>query len=379
MVDTSRLEALAGAHREQGLQLGSQLFVSIDGQPVVNAADGHAVAGRPLGTSTLLRWYEAGMPLLAIVIGRLLESDRIALDDPVSKYVPNWGNGKESCTIRHVLTHMGGFAGAELGDREVGHDQAMEQICAYRAEYLPGTRGGFHPTSGWRVLAAIAEKIDGRSAAKQIDKRVLKPLHLRGHVHTNLSERYILRHGSDLSPVHWCGYSVDALDDDGARIEVEYRRDLIHNTTWHASKWEPGQSLWGSAAALGRIYEALLGSASTLFDRPTTVELLTANHRNGVRDRTFRGASVPWGLGFQVAGNFGGSVGHRVFGHNGTTARAFCDPVERMVVVYLTNGLTTRLDHERRMAEMTDAVYETLLPNSSGAWITTTLPAVGVG
>lgn len=379
MVDTSRLEALAATHRAEGLQLGSQVFVSIEGRPVVHFADGDAVSGRPLRTTTMLRWYEAAMPLMSILAGRLVEAGKLHLDEPVAKYVTDFANGKQTCTVRHLLTHMGGFAGAELADRDVDHETALAQICSYRAEYEPGTRAGFHPSSGWRVLAAVIEAVEGRDATKLVERRILKPLNIRGHVRPHLDERFIIEHGTELSPVHWCGYGVEAIDEEGNRYEVEHRRDLIHNTTWHASKWEPASSAWGSAAALGRIYEGLLGDATALFERPTTVDLLTTTHRSGVRDRTFRGAAVPWGLGFQVAGSFGGSVGHRVFGHSGLTGRAFCDPVERMVVVYLTNGLTSRLDHERRMADMTDAIYETLVPRSSGAWITTTLPAVGVG
>jgi CubicO group peptidase (beta-lactamase class C family) len=378
MVDTASLAALAASHRLQGLQAGSQVFVSVGGAPIVHFADGDSAEGHPLKTSTILRWYEAGMPLLAILMGRLLESERVHLDDRVEKFIPGWGNGKESCTIRHLLTHMGGFAGAELADRDISHREAIEQISAYRAEYLPGTKAGFHPSSGWRVLAEIIESVEKKPVTKLITKLIFKPIGLKKCAFTHLEPRMVESLGSSASPVHWAGYTVDTVDENGESIAVSHAREVIHNTGWHVSKWEPAMSSWGSAAALGRIYEGLLDGAKPYFDQPSTVDLLTAAHRVSVKDRTFGGAPVPWGLGFQVAASFGGSVGYRAFGHTGLTGRAICDPEDRLVMVYLTNGLASRIDHERRITEMMDAIYEVVMPRSTGAWITTSLPAVGV-
>ena len=378
MVAVSKLEALAANHREQGLQLGSQVFASLHGKPLVHFADGESMQGHLLTTSSVMRWYEAGMPLLALLAGRLIERDKLRLDDKVGDHLKHWANGKEACTVRHLLTHMGGFAGAELGDRDIADAEALEQISAYRAEYQPGSRAGFHPTSGWRVLASIIESVERTNPTKLINRHIFRPLRLRGSAFTHLKPRLIERLGSTISQVHWCGYTTEARNDEGEITHVPHHRESIHNTTWHAQRWEPGLGTWGSAAALGRVYEGLLKGAPKIFKRSTTIEFMTANHRNGVKDRTLHGAAVPWGLGFQVAGSFGGSVGHRAFGHSGMTGRAICDPVEGLVLVYLTNGLSGRVDNERRMAELTDALYEACLPRSTGAWITTSLPAVGV-
>ena len=377
MVDTSRLEAIAATHREQGLQAGSQVFVSIAGSPVVHFADGEATPGRPLDISNVMRWYEAGMPLVAIAAGRLIDKGRLRLDDPVERYIKNWGNGKQACTVRHLLTHMGGFAGAELADRDMSDLGALSSIAAYRAEYTPGTKASFHPSSGWRVLSAVVEAVEKRPMEKIIERTIFKPLGMRRAAFTRLEPKTLAALGSSISPVHWAGLTVTSHDEEGTVVDVPHQRDLIHNTPWHMSKWEPAQSAWGSAAALGRIYEALLGDAETFFDNPSTIEMMTAVHRDGLVDRTL-GASVPWGLGFQVAASFGGSVGYRAFGHGGLTGRAVCDPVDKLVMVYLTNGLATRANHERRMSEMADAIYETVMPRSLGAWVTTSLPAVGV-
>lgn len=356
------------SHRERGLQEGSQLYISVGGEPMVDMAEGFLIDGLALGSDHVMRLYEAGMPLLTALVASAVERGKLSLDDLVADHLPDWGNGKESCTIRHILTHMGGFAGAELGDRDIASEEALEQICRYRAEHLPGAGAAFHSSPGWRVLQAVLESAERKPIDRLLQKHILKPAGLGGELSFKLGPREIERLSGKISPVHWHGYTAGASD---------HRRDTIHNTTWHMAKTDPGISSWGSASSLGRFYEALAGYGRTIFASSTTIDLFSAVHRYGVRDRTL-GAAVPWGLGFQVAGSFSGSFGHRVFGHDGIAGRAFCDPADGLVGVYLTNGLVKRSDHERRMGEMTDLIQEVFLPRSSSAWMTTGMAALGI-
>jgi hypothetical protein len=89
------------------------------------------------------------------------------------------------------------------------------------------------------------------------------------------------------------------------------------------------------------------------------------------------GAEVPWGVGIQVAGTFGGSTGYRAYGHGGRTGRAMHDPAEDLTIVYLTNGLCTSGDNESRCTELTDRVQEVLTPRPSSAWVTRSVSEVG--
>ncbi|MEZ5279983.1 MAG: serine hydrolase domain-containing protein [Acidimicrobiales bacterium] len=367
MASIESLRALMATHRERGLQAGSQLYVSVGGEPLVDMADGYLIQDHPLGTDHVLRLYEAGMPLTTVLVAQAVERGKIGLDDLIAQHLPQWGNGKEACTVRHVLTHMGGFAGAELGDRDLDGPDALAQICQHRAEHPPGVAAAFHSSPGWKVLQAVLESAERKPIEKLLHRNVLKPAGLVGQIALGLGPRDIERLSGKISPVHWRGYTAGG---------VEHRRDSIHNTTWHMAKVDPGISAWGSARALGRLYEALTGPDHRIVSE-TTAELFHAVHRYGVRDRTL-GAPVPWGLGFQVAGSFSGSFGHRAFGHDGIAGRAFCDPADGVVGVYLTNGLTRRSDHERRMSEMTDLIQEVVMPRSSSAWLTTGMAALGI-
>ncbi len=363
----AQLLELMAEHRERGLQGGSQLVVSLRGASVVDLAEGEAAPGVAMTGAHILRWYEAGMPQLAVVVGHLLERGKLQLDDLVARYVPGWENGKQGCSIRHLLTHMGGFPGAELGDRDVDHDAAVSFIAGYRAESPPGMRAAFHPTSGWRILAEVVQRSSRSSLSRLVHRHVWKPAGMPGAA-LGLTPGAQRRLGHLLAPVQWRGWDTPAMVD-GTSGRVPFRLDLIHNLDWHMAKVDPAIGWFGTARDLDSFYRALNAPEHPLFSSPTTGPLLTSTHRMGLRDHSTGGATVPYGLGFQTAAAFGGTNGYRAHGHTGRTGRALHDPVEGLTFVYLTNGLCRPEDNERRCAEMYERVQTLLLPKPSGAWI----------
>ena len=117
---------------ERGLHIGAQLYVSQGGKQVADLAFGLAREGIPMTPDTIMLWMSSTKPITAIAIGQIWERGKIALDDPVAKYIPAFGaRGKESITIRHVLTHTGGFRGRSraVDRRSVGPDHRADLRC----------------------------------------------------------------------------------------------------------------------------------------------------------------------------------------------------------------------------------------------------------
>jgi CubicO group peptidase (beta-lactamase class C family) len=93
-----------------GLHVGAQLYVSRRGTILSDTAVGEARAGVPLRPDSLTLWMSSVKPVMGVAIAQLWERGLLALDDPVCKHVPEFGTkGKEAITLRHVLTHTGGF------------------------------------------------------------------------------------------------------------------------------------------------------------------------------------------------------------------------------------------------------------------------------
>ena len=357
--------ALIERQRDEGLHPGAQLYVSVGGDVVCDVAVGEARPGVGLTPAHVMMWYSSTKPLTAVAIAQLVERGDLGLDDCVGRYVAGWGGGKEACTIRHVLTHMGGFPRAETFDDDLSWDEAIARIAAAPAEFPPGTSASYHATSGWKVLGEIVRVVDGRAIDAYLRDEVMAPAGMdTSWLGIPLADQQRL--GDQLVPVHWTGLVMPVVED-GSLSMRPYHCEDIHDQPWHRAKVEPGGAGRGPASDLGRFYEALIADGGArLFRRPETVSLLGACHRSGVTDRTFL-STPPWGLGVQIAGSMSGAIGFRAFGHGGmASSRGLCDPVEGLVLAFVCNGLAGPIENERRMTEITNAVYAAVCPAPKG-------------
>jgi CubicO group peptidase (beta-lactamase class C family) len=344
--------------RADGWHDGAQCYVSLRGEVLVDAVVGESRPGRALEPDDLMLLYSAGKPVTVVAVLQLWEQGRLGLDDLVADYIDGWGAGKERCTIRHVLTHTGGFpsADAKLFDHDVPYDKVVARIAASRARWEPGTAAAYHPSSGWKVLGAVVERVDGRPIDRYLRDEVFAPLEVENmRLGIPLDEQAAL--GERIAPVYWRGHSMPVIDADGGLRMLPYKVDDYHNQPYFVGKAEPGGGMRGPARELGRFYESLLGFGPPMLE-PRTVEVMSAVHRYGIKDGLFR-RNVPWGLGVQVA--FTGGTGRRAFGHGGmASSRGLADPEFGLVMVVVTNGLPSFLPAEQRLFQVTDAVYSGL-------------------
>jgi len=293
----------------------------------------------------------------AVAIAQLWERDALALDDPVSRIGPAFGaHGKEGVTIRHLLTHTGGFRFVEPGWRDVTWDQIIADISAAPLEpgWSPGARAGYHPSSSWYMLAEIVRRLDGRPFDGYVRDEILEPLGL---------------HDS------WIGIPADRLRAYGDRVSGFYDTQgeaplpSLADGEARGFVYRPGGSGRGPTRELGKFYEMLLAGGGRIL-MPQTVEALTAGHRIGMFDETFHHV-IDWGLGFILASNqygpdtvpygYGPYCSRRTFGHSGfQSSTAFCDPERGLVVAWAANGTPGEVRHQGRLVALNTAIYEDL-------------------
>ncbi len=388
--DLSFIVEMVERQRADGFHPGAQLYVSRHGVPLLDVAVGESRPGRALQPDDVMMWYSSGKPVTTVAVLQLWERGLLDLDDLVGRYLPGFAAGKERATIRHVLTHTAGFSMAGPGepfDQDLTYAEVIARISAHPAEWEPGTKAGYHPSTAWKVLGAIVEVVDGRPIDRYLAEEVL-PVAGMTASHLGIDPDTQAALGERLVPVHWTGHALAIPTPDGGIRMWEYHIENVHNEAWHVAKVEPGGGMRGPARDLGRFYESLLGYGATpvapgggagapsdaamsrqaksheyrgrLLD-PRTVEVMIAVHRYGIPDVTFGGMKIPWGLGVQVAGGLTGGVGRRSFGHNGmASSRGMADPDAGLVLVFVTNGLTDPLRNEQRMFEVVDGVYSAL-------------------
>ena len=356
--ELARVTELLERRRSEGWHDGAQCYVSRNGEVLLDAVIGESRPGRALEPDDLMLLYSAGKPVTVTAVLQLWEQRKLGLDDLVGDYVDGWGNGKERCTIRHVLTHTGGFPNADtrLFDTDVPYAEVVAHIAASRGRWEPGTQAAYHPSSGWKILGAIVERVDGRPIDRYLREEVFARLGVE-NMRMGIAPDEQAALGERIAPVYWRGHAIPTIDDDGGLQMVPYKIDRYHNEPYFVAKVEPGGGMRAPARELGRFYESLLGFGPAVLE-PRTVEVMGAVHRYGIKDRLFR-QNIPWGLGVQVA--FTGGTGRRAFGHGGmASSRALADPEYGLVMVVVSNGLTGFVEAEQRLFEATDAVYSAL-------------------
>jgi CubicO group peptidase (beta-lactamase class C family) len=356
--DLAAVTHLLERRRADGWHDGAQCYVSRNGDVLLDTTVGESRPGRRLEADDLMLLYSAGKPVTVVAILQLWEQGKLGLDDRVGEYVDGWGAGKERCTIRHVLTHTGGFPNADtkLFDADLPYGEVVERIAASPARWEPGTDAAYHPSSGWKILGAIVERVDGRPIDRYVREEVFAPLGIE-NMRLGIPQEEQPTLGDRIAPVYWRGHALPVADADGSLQMVPYKIDQFHNEPQFIAKVEPGGGMRGPARELGRFYESLLGMGLPVLE-PRTVEVMGAVHRYGIKDRLFR-QNIPWGLGVQVA--FTGGTGRRVFGHGGmASSRALADPEFGLVMVVVSNGLAGFVEAEQRLFEVTDAVYSAL-------------------
>jgi CubicO group peptidase (beta-lactamase class C family) len=346
---------------EAGIEIGAQVYVSICGRPVADFGVGESRPGLAMTPDTVMLWMSATKPLAAIALAQLWERNRLTLDDPIAKHVPEFAkHGKDTITLRHVLTHTAPIRWAETGWPAVPWNQIIAKVCAMRMErdWVPGKKAGYSSITSWFILGEVVRRLDGRDYAAYVRQEIFEPLEMNDS---------------------WVAMSPEVYRSYGTRLGIMQKTeggevsDAGLDTEAACTHARPAGSGHGPVRELGRFYETLLAGGAMGSRRilgPQTVEALTARHRASMVDLTFRHI-LDWGLGFQLNSNqygvdtvpygFGPFASYRTFGHNGhQSAAAFADPERRLVVAIVCNGMPGEPAHDKRMREIHASIYEEL-------------------
>ena len=334
---------------EQGLHPGAQVYISRHGKPVVEFACGEARPGVPMSPDHLTMWYSSSKPLTALAIAILYDKGLLQLDDPVQKFLPNFAAGKERCTVRHVLTHTGGFPQAATSTQGRTWEEIIALVSAHPAEYEPGTQAGYHMVGGWFVLGEIVQMLSGTSLREFLQSELFDPIGM-GDTFLGIPESDQTRLGDQIAHV--------ALGDSGRTPYMTQAFVDSTNNPQEISRTNPSGGGRGPARDLGRFYEMLLAGGSMQENKiveQKTVDVFTACHRWGMQDHTLFKAPLAWGLGMQLHGNTDihklGS--RRLFGHSGMVSSVgFADPTWGLVCVVITTGLLDAMTNARRLREV---------------------------
>jgi CubicO group peptidase (beta-lactamase class C family) len=207
-------------------------------------------------------------------------------------------------------------------------EQIIERICDAPIEpnWIVGEKAGYHAQTSWFLLGEIARRLSGKRWETYATEEIFQPMGMAS---------------SSFAAEETCS---------------------------------PGSGARGPARELGMFYEMLLRrGASALGSQiilTQSVEALTARHRVGLLDHTFKHI-IDWGLGFiinsahygdeNVPYGYGRHASPRTFGHGGRQCcSGFADPEAGLAAAVMFRDQPGEEAHNRRMIEVLSALYEAL-------------------
>lgn len=161
-------------------------------------------AKRPIKLDNVFMQCSQTKGFCGVTIAKLVEEGKISLDDPVSKYLPEFKElwvqvsnkdgvktlhkAKNTLTVRMVLNHTGGFpfeASVKRNDVRGGGwsgGAPLRQVAAVAAGspimFEPGTRE-LYSNTGIDIGAAIVEVVTGMKWEDYLKQEVLDPLEMK--------------------------------------------------------------------------------------------------------------------------------------------------------------------------------------------------------
>jgi CubicO group peptidase (beta-lactamase class C family) len=321
-----------------------------------------------MSADTIFRLYSMSKPITSVAAMMLVEDGKLALNDPVSKYIPPFADlkvgvvGKDESgkpalkleplarpiTIEDLLRHTSGltygfygddlvrrlYAAADLFNADLSNAEFVERIAKLPLAEQPGTAWDYgHSTD---VLGRVIEIVSGQSLYQFEKERLLDPL--------GMSETAFF------------------VADSAKRLRVAQpmpNDDAISPTTRLRDIMQPRKAESGGAGMVGtvgdyaRFCQMLLNGGTyqgRAYLKPETIKLMASDHI-GPETRIsrdwayFPGANSGFGLGFavrtSVPANTEWPLGeYRWDGVGGTFF--FIDPVDDMFVVFMVQSPSER-------------------------------------
>ena len=164
--------------------VGGEILIVKSRKIVLHEAYGFSDKERelPLEKNSIYRIRSMTKPFIGTSIFILEEEGKLSLDDPVSKFIPSFGNDKYGAlTIRHLIKHTTGFKqdAFPYGYWAAGNlRKAVDVLGENGPEVTPG-EGFIYSDKNSATMGAIICEITGEPVENFIKKRILDPLGMK--------------------------------------------------------------------------------------------------------------------------------------------------------------------------------------------------------
>lgn len=359
----ARIDSTLNAFVEAGRVAGASALIFEDGKEAYFNAYGYAdLEGlKPMDRNTIVTIYSMTKPITGTSLMTLYEEGAFELDDPLSKYLPEYGNvkvfaglddagnpileePKRPITVRDITRHTGGFStnrgipglGPIIAEADAGN---RNNTLAMMSQKLAATPLWFHPGEKWEygpsvdIQAYLVEKLSGIPYHDYVRENVLDPLGMK-------ETRYVVPE-KDLSRYS----ALYTKDSEGKLSQIPNEEGHSFNV----KKWPLTPGGFGLTSTLDdymKFAQMLVNDGTykgTTVLKPETVKLMSTNHLDeSVEERSWLPSKgqVGFGIDFAVrleepanAQENNGAVGE-FFWDGAATTLFWVDPLNKLTAVF---------------------------------------------
>jgi len=282
-----------------------------------------------------------------LAIMRLYEEDRITLSDPVSEYIPQFGqNGKEAITIRNLLLHNAGFPPGKPFYRICSSKtEVLDSLYAMSLRYPTGTKIVYSDI-GFIALGRLVEIVSDITLDVYVKQEFYDPLELQVITFN--------------PPLELWKRVIPA--------EPEFNYRVTHSTGSPKNKITQTMGgiaghagLFSNANDLSIIAKMLLNGGEyrgKRYFKESTIILFTSPNLN----------TSSRGLGWDTGGGsgkcyIGDLFSEQSFGHTGFTGTSiWIDREIDLFIIFLTNR-TYQMKDRQRMYDFRPVLHEMIITN----------------
>lgn len=311
---------------------------------------------KELASSDIFRLASQTKAITSVALMMLYEEGLFRLDDPLSKFIPEFKNPKISnpaapgvysinpasfgseITIRNLLSHTSGIpyydytkfdnicTGLTMEDRTLAVE--IPKLASLPLDHKPGT--GFTYGYGVDIIGYLIEKLSGMSLNEFFAKKIFAPLEMNDtyfYLPDDKADRLVVLYQKEFP---------------NSKIKIS-DADIYQNYPVKGAKkfYSGGAGLVGTLGDYAKFCQMLLNKGIFKGHRllsPKTIELMTTNH---IGDLKVWDSGNKFGLGFEIMTEEGlknilGSVGSYKWGGMFGT-EYIIDPKEDMVLMFYCN------------------------------------------
>lgn len=282
----------------------------------------------PINTHTAFRLGSVSKSLTGVLMGLLVQNNKLAWDDSIHKYLPEFRLKSEEytqqLTIRHVLSQTTGLpyhAYTNLIEEGTPHDVLIQQLQNVNSFSEPGKVYSYQNVA-YSLVDDVVLAATGNSFAKEMNSRLFGPLRM-----TNASVTFeAFTNNPNIAQPH-------------LYRKRSWKPVPISSTYYNTA---PAGGVNASITDMAKLMVALLGNKENVITQNTIDQLFEPEVRATAKNRNFnkwqRIKRSYYGLGWRVLTFKNDTLAYHGGYVNGFRSEIAIHPKDKIAICVLANG-----------------------------------------